>query len=465
MPSKLTPAVTLLSVIAAIHGSAQAALFAVDQGPYSPQNGNFAQWYQDTHGRTLDLCLGKALSSRVPSTPGVPSYMCTLAVAAGVFDDNQPTVFPTNFPDEAFWFLADAAIPAAGATTLNLKYTAALEAAFGGGDPAPNDQISFARIRIRMDAAPGVYTITHPYGVEVFTVEAPANNGNGNGNGNAGNTKAINLTRDIGIGSPGNYNGALTGDVGPFLRSVNGPYIETDPTTGIASSYIGDPNLTEQVTGSPFNTNYVRVEGPNGLDVRTDVFGITGKLSTVVRPTPTIVQRATYSRKTGGTGNSGVQAQEDVFSLAPPPPGTSQFVDTDNSTIAMTEANGTGSWYGQSTANPTLPVNLQVTADNHLAIPQNTPTTVPHALTDLVSIDTANYSLSSGQLTLVASTSDAATATSLTATGSSGGAIGILSGDGAIKTLTTGISPIPPAKVTVTSANGGSDTEEVVIVP
>jgi hypothetical protein len=453
MPSKLTHAVTLLSLIAAIHGSAQAALFAVDQGPYSPQNGNFAQWYQDTHGRTLDLCLGKALSSRVPSTPGVPSYMCTLAVAAGVFDDTQPTVFPTNFPDEAFWFLADAAIPTAGATALNLKYTAALEAAFGGGDPAPNDQISFARIRIRMDApVAGTYTITHPYGVDVFQVDTPG-------------TKAINMTRDIGIGSPGNYSGALTGDVGPFLRSVNGPYIETDPTTGIASSYIGDPNLTEQVTGSPFNTNFIHVEGPNGIDGRTDVFGITGKLSTVVRPTPTIVQRATYSRKTGGTGNSGVQAQEDVFSLAPPPPGTSQYVDTDNSTIAMTEANGTGSWYGQSTANPTLPVNLQVTADNHLAIPQNTPTTVPHALTDLVSIDTANYSLSSGQLTLVASTSDAATATSLTATGSSGGAIGTLSGDGAIKTLTTGISPIPPAKVTVTSANGGSDTEEVVIVP
>lgn len=465
MPSKLTHAVTLLTLIAAVHGSAQAALFAVDQGVYSPQNGYFAQWYQDTHGRTLDLCLGKALSSRVPSTPGVPSYMCTLAVAAGVFDDNQPMVFPTNFPDEAFWFLADAAIPTAGATTLNLKYTAALEAAFGGGDPAPNDQISFARIRIRMNAAPGVYTITHPYGVEVFTVDPPVPNGNGNGNGGANGIKAINMTRDIGITSPGVFTGALAGDVGPFLRSVNGPYTETDPTTGVASQYIGDPNLTEQVTGSPFGTNYVRVQGPNGLDVRTDVFGITGKLSTVVRPTPAVVQRANYSRKTGGTGNAGVQAQKDVFALAPPPPGTAQFVDTDNAPITMTEATGTGAWYGQSLANPTLPVNLQVTADNHLAIPTSTPTTVARALTDLVSIDTATYSLSSGQLTLSASTSDATAPTTLTATGSSGGAIGTLSGAGTTRTLTTGISPIPPAKVTVTSTNGGSDTEEVVIVP
>ena len=43
-------------------------------------------------------------------------------------------------------------------------------------------------------------------------------------------------------------------------------------------------------------------------------------------------------------------------------------------------------------------------------------------------------------------------------------AIGALGGDGALKTLATGISPIPPAKVRVTSSNGGSDTEEVVIV-
>ncbi|MFK3795829.1 hypothetical protein [Pseudomonas sp. NPDC088444] len=453
MPSTLTHAVTLLTLIAAVHGSTQAALFAVDQGVYSPQNGNFAQWYQDTHGRTLDLCLGKALSSRVPSTPGVPSYMCTLAVAAGVFDDQQPMVFPTNFPDEAFWFLADGALPTAGAATLNLKYTAALEAAFSGGDPAPNDQISFARIRIRMDApVAGTYTITHPYGVDVFQIDTPG-------------TKAINMTRDIGIGAIGNFTGALTGDVGPFLRSVNGPYTETDPTTGVASQYIGDPNLTEQVTGSPFGTNFIRVQGPNGIDGRTDVFGITGKLSTVVRPTPNVVQRATYTRRPGGTGNAGVQAQEDVFALAPPPPGTASFVDTASAPITMTEATATGAWYGQSSANPTLPVSLSVTADNHLAIPTSTPTTVARALTDLVSIDTATYSLASGQLTLSATTSDATAATTLTATGSSGGAIGTLGGGGTTKTLITGISPIPPAKVTVTSTNGGSDTEEVVIVP
>ena len=89
---------------------AQAALYAVDTGPYTLPTGKFAAWYQDSHGRVLDLCLSKAVSSRVAGAPGAPSYMCTLLPTPGVFDDTQPIVFPSNFPDEAFWFTADAAI-------------------------------------------------------------------------------------------------------------------------------------------------------------------------------------------------------------------------------------------------------------------------------------------------------------------------------------------------------------------
>jgi len=452
MPSKLTHAVTLLSLIAAVNGSAQAALFAVDQGPYSPQNGNFAQWYQDTHGRTLDLCLSKAVSSRVAPAPGAPTYMCVLNPNPGIFDDTQPVVFPSNFPDEAFWFTADAAI-ADAASGITLGYVAAVEAAFAAEDPVEGDQVSFARIRIRVDVpTAGTYTITHPYGVDVFTIDTPGR-------------RAINMTRDIGIGAPKTYTGALGGDIGPFLRSVNGPYTETNPVSGAQERFVGDPNVNEAVTGSPFNTNFVRVEGPNGIDVRTTLFAISGKLSTVNRPTPLIPQRATYSRTTGGTGSTGVQAQQDVFALAPPQPGTASYLDTAGSTLDMTEANGTGSWYGQSTANPVLPVSLQLTADNSVAIPQSTPTTLPRALVDLVTIESATYSVSSGQISLRATTSDATSPGTLTAIGSTGGTIGTLNGDGATKTLTTGISPIPPAKVQVISANGGSDTEEVVLIP
>jgi len=436
-----------LVVSALAQGFAQAALFAVDPGPYLPANGSFAAWYQDTHGRTLDLCLSKAVSSRVPSAPGAPTYMCNLLPTPGVFDDAQPIVFPTNFPDEAFWFTVDGTIVDA-TRGIDLAYGSAIEAAFAAEEPIDGDQVSFARVRIRVDVpTAGTYVITHPYGVDVFNVDTPGR-------------RAINMTRDIGIGTPKTYDGALKGDVGPFLRSVNGPYTETNPVTGQAETFIGDPNLEEAVTGSPFNTNFLRIEGPGGLDLRTTVFAVSGKLSSVIRPTPMIPQRSTYSRH---AGDSAPVAQQDVFVMAPPPPAT-VTLDSNNPVLNLREANTTGNWYAQSSTNPSLPGTLQVTADNHLAIPTSTPTTLPMPLTDLVVIQRAEYSLSTGQITVVASTSDETSPPVLTATSGTGAAIGALSGDGAVKTLATGISPIPPAKVRVTSSNGGSDTEEVVIV-
>ena len=269
------------------------------------------------------------------------------------------------------------------------------------------------------------------------------------------------MTRDIGIGSPQTYTGALKGDVGPFLRGVGGPYTETNPQSGASERYIGDPNLEEAVTGSPFNTNFVRIEGPNGLDLRTTLFSVSGKLSEVVRPTPVIAQRSTFSRH---SENGDLRAQQDVFVQAPPPPGTAALI-SQTPNLNLTEANSTGAWYGQSALNPTLPLTLQVTADNQLAIPSSTPTTLSLPLTDLVVIQRAEYSLNAGELTLVASTSDETSPPSLTATTGNGALIGTLSGTGAVKTLTAGQTPLPPATVTVTSAYGGSDSEEVVLVP
>ncbi|SFB55808.1 hypothetical protein [Azotobacter beijerinckii] len=432
----------------------QAALFNVDPGPYTPANAGFAAWYQDTHGRVLDLCLSKALSSRAPVTPGAPTYMCSLLPEPGVFDDTQDIVFPGNFPSEAFWFTADAFIQQGG---INLSYGAALEAAFNVEQPVDGDQISFARIRIRVDlTTPGSYTITHPYGVEVVAVTAADIGTNGVG--------AINLVRDIGIGAPGVYTGALGGDIGPFLRSLNGPYTETNPATGASERFVGDPNLTEAVTGSPFDTNYVRIQGPNGIDLRTELFAVSGKLSSVQLSTPLIVERNTYSRSTDENGAT-VQSQ-DVFVQAPPPPGSAHFVDSAAGTVEMTEANGTGNWYGQSDAGPTPRASLAITADNSLATPPNPPTTLNSPLVDQVTIGQAQYSLASGQLLVVASSSDQTTPPGLSASvATSGAALGPLSGTEALKTLNTVVGPIPPARVTVISANGGSDTEEVLILP
>ena len=421
---------------------AQAALNAVDPGPYNLANGNFAGWYQDSHGRTLDLCLTKAVSSRVAGAPGAPAYMCTLLPTPGVFDDTQPIAFPSNFPDEAFWFTADAAIVDA-ARGIDLSYSTAIEAAFAAEEPVEGDQVSFARVRIRVDVpTAGTYVITHPYGVEVFDVPA-------------GGRRAINMTRDIGIAGAGDFSGALKGDVGPFLRSVNGPYTEG------SERFIGDPNLDERVTGSPFNTNFVRIEGPGGIDLRTELFSISGKLSDVALPTPLMPQRTTYSRR---TENGDLHAQQDVFVMAPPPP-AAVTLTSQTPNLNLTEANGTGAWYAQSVLNPNVPTTLVLTADNSVAIPTSSLTTANLPLTDLVTITQAEYHLSTGQLTLVASTSDETSPPALTAHTGNGTLLGNLSGNGAVKTLSTSLSPIPPAKVQVTSANGGSDSEDVVLVP
>jgi hypothetical protein len=427
-------------------------LFTVDPGPFFQTNAKFPAWYQDTHGRALDLCLSRALSSRAVVAAD-PAYMCGLLPEPGVYDDSLPFAFPGNFPGEAFWFTADATIgdPATG---INLDFGSAIEAAFSGEGPADGDQVSFSRIRIRVDLpGPGVYTVTHPYGVDVFDVTVDDINGDG--------IRAINMTRDIGIAGDGVFSGALAGDVGPFLRGVNGPYTETNPDTGIVETYIGDPNIEEEVTGSPFATNYVRIEGPDGIDLRTNSFAVMGMLSNVVLPTPLKIDRATYSRQ---NGEAGVIARQDVFALAPPPPGTAEFSDSGSTATVMSEENATGNWYGQSSDAPTLLGNISVTADNSLAIPSSSASTVQAPMVDQVIIHRAEYSLSTAQLTVEAESSDKISPPVLSVTGNSN-PIGDLSGSGAIKQLVTSITPIPPAIINVTSSNGGVDVEEVIIVP
>ncbi|MOA10226.1 hypothetical protein D3C78_1301080 [compost metagenome] len=75
---------------------------------------------------------------------------------------------------------------------------------------------------------------------------------------------------------------------------------------------------------------------------------------------------------------------------------------------------------------------------------------------DLVTISRAEYSLGSGLLTVEASSSDQSGQPALSAEG-----LGPLVGG----RLQLPVASIPPANVQVLSANGGSDTEEVLILP
>lgn len=445
-----------LALAAVLGQPAAAALYEVDPGPYLPENGSYAAWYQDTHGRALDLCLSKAVSSRTgPDPVDGPSYMCSFPGVDEGFDASLPVLFPDNFPVEAFWFTGDAQIEDA-ASGIELRYISALEAFFSSHEVVDGEQVSFARIRIRVDVpGPGVYTVTHPYGVEVFDVTQEEFD-------DTEGDRTINMTRDLGIGAPGTFTGALSGDIGPFLRALNGPYTEVNPVTGQQERFIGDPNIEEEVTGSPFDTNYVRIEGPNGIDLRTNLFAVSGKLSNVALPTPVKLDRATYSRR---QQDGNLVAQQDLFVQAPPAPGTVQALDSTGTAVVMGETTATGHWYGQSLTNPSLPATVQLNADNSLAIPSSTATALQAELVDEVTILRAEYRVSTGQLTVQAATSDEISPPVLTAYTSKGAVIGALSGPSALKTLNTNISPIPPAVVQVSSANGGSDTEEVVLIP
>ncbi|WP_460127895.1 Ig-like domain-containing protein [Pseudomonas sp. H1_D05] len=438
-------ALNALGLALSLTGSAYAQLAAVDPGPYTFATGKFPMWYQDNNLLSMELCQSRAASSRVAvSTP--PAYMCTLLPEPGIFDDSLPMVFPDNWPPEAFWFLAETTIPNNGAGYGMDAYVAGIEAAFSSGNPVDGDQIAFARIRIRVNVpVAGTYTITHPYGVETFNVTTPGR-------------RAINITKDIGIGAPGNFSGALTGAIGPFLRSVNGPYTEVNPDSGGVETFVGDPNLTEAVTGSPFDTNFVRIVGPSAAGtIQTSLFTVAGKVLDNRQQTAVELDRATYRRTSAGVraevfakadSSSTLCFRETVALLPGPPPTPCQ--------TSLTGDN-TGLFFGQRLGNGTLPSVIVVTATNPAGTTR--PTSVSSKLTDVVKVQTARYNWSNKTLLIEATSTDEVAIPDMVAQG-----YGRLSKSGTLQRITVADLTQPPATVTVKSAAGGSDTEAVVVV-
>lgn len=218
-------------------------------GPVDMRFG-FPFWYQDDAGVKLQLCLdtnGLCLAS-APNT----------AAAASITDG------AVNFPDEAFWWNAEArpTRPSGGRVLLVL----AKEAAFIRGIAAIAEQITFDRLRIRIDrlVAGKTYKITHPFGIVNLKADARGE---------------IDFTEDIGCtGSPCDFQKSLTSSLSRFLT--------WDPSVAPAASagYVGDPNVPHKAVGSPFGTNLFKVEGTNagGTNIhviQTDLFRIQGKLA------------------------------------------------------------------------------------------------------------------------------------------------------------------------------------------
>lgn len=436
-------ALNALGLALSLTGSAYAQLAAVDPGPYTFATGKFPMWYQDENQLSMELCQSRAASSRVAASVP-PAYMCILLAEPGIYDDAQPMIFPDNWPPEAFWFLAETTIANNAAGYGMDAYVAGIEAAFASENPADGDQQSFARIRIRVNVPlAGTYTITHPYGVETVNVTAPGR-------------RAINITRDIGIGAPGNFSGAVGGAIGPFLRSVNGPYTEVNPDTGATETFVGDPNLNEAVTGSPFNTNFVRITGPAGT-IQSNVFSLSGKVLDNRQQTHVDIDRATYRRTAAGVraevfakaDSSSTLCFRETVALLPGPP------QTPCQTSLLGDNNGL--FFGHRLGTGAVPPVVVVTATNPTGTTR--PTAVSAKLTDVVKVQTARYNWANHSLLIEATSSDEVAIPDMVAQG-----YGRLSKTGTLQRITVADLTQPPATVTVKSAAGGSDTEAVVVV-
>ncbi|MFF5867796.1 Ig-like domain-containing protein [Pseudomonas sp. NPDC012596] len=427
-----------------VSSAAWAALSDVDPGPYTFATGGYPMWYKDANDLSLELCQSRATSTRAPGAPGAPAYMCTLLPEPGVYDDALPLVFPDNWPPEMFWFLAETAIPQVGNSGYELEvYVAGLEAAFAAENPVDGDQQSFARIRIRASVPrTGTYTITHPYGVETVNVTTAGR-------------RAINITRDIGIGAPGNFTGALNGNLGPWLRGAGGPYTEVNPDTGASETFVGDPNITEAVTGSPFNTNFVRIEGPAGA-IQTNVFTVSGKVLDQRAQTPVTLERATYSRNGTGTRvevfakapNDASVCMRNGLALVGTPPSPCQF-------SLLSDNNGL--FFSQQLSQVAPPPVVVVTASTTAGATR--PTALSSKLSDVVKVNTARYDWANKRLVIEAHSSDEVVIPDLVAQG-----YGRLSKSGTVQSLTVNDLAQPPATVTIKSAHGGSDVEPVIVV-
>ncbi|MER2512802.1 MAG: hypothetical protein ABTQ25_10400 [Nitrosomonas ureae] len=423
--------------------SANAAL--AGKGLIHPVN-KFPTWFSDTNGVTLQLCLdGDGVTGLCIFDPVIPGNATSVA---------------TGFGAEGFWWMGDASMNIAGGQAVLVL---ALEAAYGAGDPAPNDQFAFGRVRIRVDIpVDGEYKIWHPFLNENNGCEPEVYNA-------TAGRRAINITRDTGGAAP--FETMLSGEVGPFL--VWDPAIAPVAPAG----YVGDPNVPHEVIGGHCGINYFKIEGPVGVDldgsgnnvVETNLFSVQGKIYDQANTPPGIESvRATYFRATN-ISNGRTTARINVWVKAP----TEATVEL--SGVPQGNQNGPMVFDGENTFFKRAALNFNF----GLSVPDQVTITATSAggletvqavnVVDQVTITQATWT--PGVVKVVALTSDKIRSTA-------GGTIPELTlhigsqtfpmlpvasvpGRYEVTVSEAGAFLVPPARVTVTSSQGGSDTEGI----
>ncbi len=432
MKSTLVRRAVTVGAVIALAATAAATANAVVQDPpgragslvsFGPLMDNgFPTSYKDSNGVRLEACITAA------------DPLCAAAAVPGVYDPNLPLSFPTNFPSEFFYQLSSAILPVNPANASEkLLVETNLEGGFAPpGTPVAGQQQVFARVRIKDVNVPNgtTWRITHPYGVDEITAGA---------NGKAG----IVETTDVGA-IPGNFSAALGSRLGPFLK--------WDPNVGPAApaGYIGDPGILHAVTGSPYNTNYIKVEQKNADGSYTligqwdNLFSLQGRLAV----------------------NSGVDVDAAYFSGGDSGGFLDVYASSDAGQSIVVSANaalGTpatpmremqGRYYARIAVNQKIPAGTQIEVVNTGDKPVAKKT---FTIQDQVDITGATYNADTQDLTVQATTTDLETGLdtpTLTAAGfGSTLPVPLVNGQATFPNVTA-----PPPFVKVTSSAGGSDT-------
>ena len=456
--------VTVCFMLTAYCTTARAAL--LDMGPTVPPvvgstpptlGHGFPLWYRDINRVPLELCTNEA--------------MCFFARPNPL----APVSFPVNMPDEVFFYAAAASAdllnPVGGKALLFLAVEGNIIAETNGS----TSLVSFARVRIRVDTpVVGQYKVTTPYKQYIFNVTDIA--------------AGINFTEDIGLGANGVFTGALSGTVGPFLYCTDAPFPAVDGTGG---SYIGKNAVNCPVLGSTFidpvtsqPANLFRVQGPVGfVAAETNQFSVQGKIHEGAIPTPLTVDRSTYTLDSAGMqvtvfSTTQIQSNQTVggisfpgrFALTGAAPSTLQFSGASIPAQALLTTNSPadGKFYlasGVFIAPGTIPTTVTVTNSADTPITEKV---VP--LVDEVVISEASFASTAIPPTLkvVAASGNKVAPPALSVImldGQQEVLLGTIAGGGQLL-VSFPFTPaggnktynIPPERVTVKSALGGSYT-------
>jgi hypothetical protein len=268
--------------IAFLAGVAPAASQTAAVSPQTDPGNGYPVWYQDKQGVRLQPCLYGA--------NGLPDPFCVLLADAG-FKPASPLVFPSNWPVEFFYFVADSdklTTPGCGSVTPGTaKWRGALEGSFLTGIAQPGQQSTFTRTKI---VATGLcpnttYNFTHPYGVDAYKTDS---SGQIVANKKGG-------TIDIGcLAAPCDFSLALSS------RVMDG-FLRWDPASGAPpAGYLGDAATLHSITGSPGTNVFSIALGTAAAFASTTQFTVSGKIAGPLTASPASLDFGGQAQSTTG---------------------------------------------------------------------------------------------------------------------------------------------------------------------